>query len=102
MHSFRLLEVQLLTIKCIATRYVVVGIHTLFRIRTVFILQIRETVMQWVIFVAALVIPRLVGALGPPFIDCSVVLCAEPLCDNPIPPEPGQCCPRCPGICTTI
>ena len=32
-----------------------------------------------------------------PTIDCRLVRCAHPTCPNPLPPLPGQCCPRCLG-----
>ena len=32
-----------------------------------------------------------------PTIDCRLVRCARPTCPNPLPPLPGQCCPRCLG-----
>ncbi len=37
----------------------------------------------------------------PPTLDCRVVLCAKPTCDDPLPAPPGECCPVCPGIGTT-
>ncbi len=47
------------------------------------------------LFFPALILGAVVHQLiGPRPVDCSIVLCARPLCANPATP-PGQCCPSC-------
>ncbi len=41
-------------------------------------------------------------ATEPPTLDCRVIFCVEPPCDDPLPAPPGECCPVCPGATYVI